>query len=164
MQKSQRVRDHGTRELQSSGHNEIFSLLSAQAVKASSPHHLSRLPGSDDSMIQCSLKLNAQTTTRLEGPTLANLCGVGNVAALRNPTFVRPQYQPTCCILEYHTSTRTSRLYINYLPHTIPNLSLLKQEDTETVDIISDETDQVSSNNMCRSRQLHPSHIGVISP
>jgi hypothetical protein len=70
-------------------------------------------PGCDDSMIQCLSKLNAPDYPRLEGPTLANFCGVGNVAALRNPTFVRPQYQPTCRILEHHTSTGTSRLYIN---------------------------------------------------
>jgi hypothetical protein len=64
---------------------------------------------------------------------------------VRNPTFVRLQYQPTCRILS-----------IPYVDRNITALYLLKpltqfqtfslREDTEAIDIISDQTAQVSSN------------------
>jgi hypothetical protein len=68
------------------------------------------------------------------------------VAALRIPTFVRPQYQPTCRILSIpYVDKNLTALYQFPSSHNSKPL-ILNQEDTETVYIISDQTAQVSSN------------------
>lgn len=93
------------------------------------------------------LSLNAQDISNLEGRTLANFLWRWKCGCLTKSDF---REAPISTHVSYTFDAIRRLVHHSFIsvkrPHTIPNLSLLEQEDTETVYIISDQTAQVSSN------------------